>query len=66
MRLLWSDEGWEDYLSWQSGDNKTLRRLNKIINPEISDRVARNDLMKLLEKQLIMKNGKNKFRKYVF
>jgi len=32
MRLLWSDEGWEDYLSWQSGDNKTLRRLNKIIN----------------------------------
>jgi len=33
---------------------------------EISDRVARNDLMKLLEKQLIMKNGKNKFRKYVF
>jgi len=53
-------------LSWQSGDNKTLRRLNKIINPEISDRVARNDLMKLLEKQLIMKNGKNKFRKYVF
>jgi toxin YoeB len=32
MRLLWTDEGWESYLSWQTGDTRTLRRLNKIIN----------------------------------
>ena len=32
MDLLWSDRGWEDYLSWQEVDIKTLRRLNKIIN----------------------------------
>jgi len=32
MDLLWADRGWEDYLSWQEVDIKTLRRLNKIIN----------------------------------
>ena len=32
MKLLWSEEGWEDYLSWQAVDKKTLQRLNKIIN----------------------------------
>ena len=49
MDLLWSDRGWEDYLSWQEVDIKTLRRLNKIINdikrsPVISSAVASGKL----------------------
>ena len=32
MNVTFSKRGWEDYLSWQDVDKKTLRRLNKIIN----------------------------------
>jgi len=32
MKLLWTDEGWKSYLSWQDDDTRTLRRLNKVIN----------------------------------
>ncbi|GHV24436.1 Txe/YoeB family addiction module toxin [Spirochaetia bacterium] len=31
MRKLWTDEGWEDYLYWQSQDKKTLRRINALL-----------------------------------
>lgn len=32
MRLLFSDDAWEDYLFWQSqGDRKTLDRVNTLI-----------------------------------
>jgi toxin YoeB len=32
MRLIFSDEAWEDYLFWQSqGDRKTLDRINTLI-----------------------------------
>ena len=31
MNKLWQDEAWEDYLYWQTQDNKTLRKLNKLI-----------------------------------
>lgn len=29
--LTWTDEAWSDYLYWQSQDQKTLKRINKII-----------------------------------
>lgn len=29
--LAWTDNGWEDYLWWQSQDKKTLRRINALI-----------------------------------
>jgi toxin YoeB len=28
MRLLFSGQGWEDYLWWQAHDRKTLERIN--------------------------------------
>lgn len=28
MRLLFSGQGWEDYLWWQARDRKTLERIN--------------------------------------
>lgn len=29
--LAWTDEAWSDYVYWQSQDNKTLKRINKLI-----------------------------------
>jgi toxin YoeB len=31
MRVLFTSRAWEDYLSWQVGDRKTLRRINALI-----------------------------------
>ena len=31
MRLLWSDEAWEDYLYWQQHDQKVLQAVNGLI-----------------------------------
>jgi toxin YoeB len=31
MRLLWSDEAWEDYVYWQQGDPKVLQAINDLI-----------------------------------
>lgn len=31
MRLLFSEQAWEDYLFWQAHDRKTLERLNTLI-----------------------------------
>jgi len=31
MKLLFSDNAWEDYLFWQKTDKKTLKRINKLI-----------------------------------
>ncbi|WP_417914289.1 Txe/YoeB family addiction module toxin [Candidatus Electronema sp. JM] len=32
MRLIFSDNAWEDYLHWQETDRKMLRRINLLIN----------------------------------
>lgn len=31
MKLLFHDEGWEDYLHWQHTDIKILKRINELI-----------------------------------
>jgi toxin YoeB len=31
MNLLWSEDGWEDYLYWQETDRSTIRRINTLI-----------------------------------
>lgn len=31
-KLAWTDEAWKDYIYWQTQDNKTLKRINKLIN----------------------------------
>ena len=31
MKLLWSAEGWEDYLHWQEADRAVLGRINALI-----------------------------------
>lgn len=31
MILSWTDEAWTDYLTWQSTDKQTLKRINLLI-----------------------------------
>lgn len=31
MRLIFTDESWEDYLYWQKTDKKILKRINELI-----------------------------------
>lgn len=31
MNLIWSDISWDEYLSWQQQDRKTLKRINELI-----------------------------------
>ena len=31
MNKLWTDDGWTDYLYWQSQDEKTLKKINELI-----------------------------------
>jgi toxin YoeB len=31
MIKIWSDKAWDDYLSWQAEDKKTLKRINALI-----------------------------------
>ena len=31
MKVAWSDEAWEDYVSWLDADEKLFRRLNALI-----------------------------------
>ena len=31
MRKIWSDNSWEEYISWQTEDKKTLKRINALI-----------------------------------
>ncbi|MEO7722252.1 MAG: Txe/YoeB family addiction module toxin [Pseudolysinimonas sp.] len=36
-RLVWTTEGWEDYLYWQNEDRRTLRRINLLITDILRD-----------------------------
>ena len=31
MKLIFSDDAWDDYLYWQQQDKRTLQRINKLI-----------------------------------
>ncbi|MDA8196267.1 MAG: Txe/YoeB family addiction module toxin [Actinomycetota bacterium] len=31
MKVIFSDNGWDDYLYWQSEDRKILQRINQLI-----------------------------------
>ncbi len=41
MRKLWSDEAWEEYLSWQTQNKKIVSKIN--------------DLIKIIEREGAMK-----------
>lgn len=31
MKKIWFDEAWDDYISWQQKDKKTLNKINSLI-----------------------------------
>jgi toxin YoeB len=31
MKKIWDEDGWEDYLYWQTQDKKTLKRINQLL-----------------------------------
>ena len=31
MRIVWFTEAWEDYVSWQTEDPKTIKRINLLL-----------------------------------
>lgn len=31
MKLIWSEDAWDDYLFWQTQDKKNLKRINDLI-----------------------------------
>ena len=31
MKLLWTEDAWEDYCRWQKEDKKTIKRINILI-----------------------------------
>ncbi len=37
MRLIFEDQGWDDYVSWLKNDRKTLTRINNLIEDILRD-----------------------------
>ena len=35
MKIIFSSQGWEDYLYWQATDRKVLRRVNELIKEAV-------------------------------
>jgi len=35
MKIIFSTQGWEDYLYWQATDRKVLRRINDLIKETV-------------------------------
>lgn len=31
MKLLWTEEAWDDYLFWQANDKNTLEKINELL-----------------------------------
>ena len=31
MKIIWFEEAWEDYISWQTQDTKTIKRINQLL-----------------------------------
>ena len=53
MNKLWIDDGWADYLYWQSQDKKTLKRINELIKD-----IERNGALNGIGKPEVLKYRK--------
>ena len=53
MNKLWTDDGWADYLYWQSQDKKTLKRINELIKD-----IERNGVLNVIGKPETLKYRK--------
>lgn len=49
MNLLWYEDAWKDYCTWQQGDKKTLKRINgliKEIQRDVYDGIGKQEPLK--------------------
>lgn len=60
MNKLWTDDGWADYLYWQSQDKKTLKRINELIKD-----IERNGVLNGIGKPEALKYRKGFSRRIV-
>ena len=37
MRLVFTPNGWQDYMFWQSSDRATLKRINRLLDDIVRD-----------------------------
>lgn len=37
MRLVFTRDGWDDYVHWQSADRQVLKRINRLIEDALRD-----------------------------
>lgn len=37
MNIVWTSNGWKDYLFWQTTDKSKLKRINELINSTIRE-----------------------------
>ena len=61
-KITFSDEGWEDYLYWQSEDKKTLKKINRLIK-DIN--INKNKIYKKENKYSFMFSSKRKIWKII-
>ena len=43
MRKAWTDDGWLDYVYWQSEDKRTLKKINRLIKSIERDGVMQGE-----------------------
>jgi len=51
-KIQWDTDAWNDYLSWQTQDRKTLKRVNRLINEISRDPFHGSGKPELLKKEL--------------
>ena len=58
MNKLWTDDGWADYLYWQSQDKKTLKKINELVKD-----IERNGVLNGIGKPEALKHRKGYSRR---
>lgn len=43
MKKAWTDDGWNDYLYWQTEDKRTLKKINSLIKSIERDGVLKGE-----------------------
>ena len=36
-KIIFAEDGWDDYLYWQTQDRKKLQKINKLLKSKVSD-----------------------------
>lgn len=54
MQIAFAEDGWDQYLYWQSQDNKTIKRINQLLKS-----VERDGALKGIGKPELLKHSKS-------